>query len=135
MTENAQKINKTETEWKRDLSPEQYHITREAGTERPFSHPLNNEKRAGTYACICCGQPLFSSDAKFDSGTGWPSFFQPIAHGAVTEREDRSLFMRRTEVLCSQCDAHLGHVFPDGPEPTGQRYCMNGTALDFQPSE
>jgi peptide-methionine (R)-S-oxide reductase len=135
MTENAEKINKTEAEWKRELSPEQYHVTREAGTERPFSHPLNNEKRAGTFHCVCCGQPLFSSKAKFDSGTGWPSFFQPIEKGAVAEKEDRSLFMRRTEVLCSQCDAHLGHVFPDGPEPTGLRYCMNGTALDFKPSE
>ncbi|RIA56176.1 peptide-methionine (R)-S-oxide reductase MsrB [Dichotomicrobium thermohalophilum] len=133
MTENARKINKPEAEWKRELTPEQYHITREAGTERPFSHPLNNEKRAGIYKCICCGQPLFSSEAKFDSGTGWPSFFQPMAENAVAEREDRSLFMRRTEVLCSQCDAHLGHVFPDGPKPTGLRYCMNGTALDFQP--
>lgn len=135
MTENAQKINKSDAEWKRELSPEQYHIARKAGTERPFSHPLNNEKRAGTYACICCGQPLFSSEGKFDSGTGWPSFFQPINKDAVAEKEDRSLFMRRTEVLCSQCDAHLGHVFPDGPEPTGLRYCMNGTALDFKPSE
>jgi peptide-methionine (R)-S-oxide reductase len=133
MTENARKINKPETEWKRELTPEQYHITREAGTERPFSHPLNNEKRAGVYKCICCGQPLFSSEAKFDSGTGWPSFFQPINKNAVAEKEDRSRFMRRTEVLCSQCDAHLGHVFPDGPKPTGLRYCMNGTALDFQP--
>ena len=135
MTENAEKINKTETEWKRELSPEQYHVTREAGTERPFSHPLNNEKRAGTFHCVCCGQPLFSSQAKFDSGTGWPSFFQPVEKDAVAEKQDRSLFMRRTEVLCSQCDAHLGHVFPDGPEPTGLRYCMNGTALDFKPSE
>jgi len=133
MTENAGKINKSEAEWKTELTPEQYHITREAGTERPFSHPLNNEKRAGTFKCICCGQPLFSSETKFDSGTGWPSFFQPITEGAVAEKEDRSLFMRRTEVLCSQCDAHLGHVFPDGPKPTGLRYCMNGTALDFQP--
>jgi len=133
MTENAGKINKSEAEWKTELTPEQYHITREAGTERPFSHPLNNEKRAGTFKCICCGQPLFSSETKFDSGTGWPSFFQPITDGAVAEKEDRSLFMRRTEVLCSQCDAHLGHVFPDGPKPTGLRYCMNGTALDFQP--
>ena len=135
MTENAEKINKTEAEWKRELSPDQYHITRKAGTERPFSHPLNDEKRAGTFHCVCCGQPLFSSQAKFDSGTGWPSFFQPIDKGAVAEKQDRSLFMRRTEVLCSQCDAHLGHVFPDGPEPTGLRYCMNGTALDFKPSE
>ncbi len=135
MTENAEKINRTEAEWKRELSPEQYHVTRKAGTERPFSHPLNNEKRAGTFHCVCCGQPLFSSQAKFDSGTGWPSFFQPVEKDAVAEKQDRSLFMRRTEVLCSACDAHLGHVFPDGPEPTGLRYCMNGTALDFEPSE
>jgi len=135
MTENATKINKTSAEWKRELTSDQYHITREAGTERPFSHLLNDEKRAGVYKCVCCEQALFSGDAKFDSGTGWPSFFQPIAQGAVAEKEDRSLFMRRTEVLCSQCDAHLGHVFPDGPKPTGLRYCMNGTALNFQPSE
>jgi peptide-methionine (R)-S-oxide reductase len=133
MTENATKINKTSAEWKRELTSDQYHITREAGTERPFSHPLNDEKRAGVYKCVCCGQTLFSADAKFDSGTGWPSFFQPIEKDSVTEKEDRSLFMRRTEVLCSNCDAHLGHVFPDGPRPTGLRYCMNGTALDFQP--
>lgn len=132
MTENAQKINKTDAEWKRELTPEQYHVTRQAGTEKPFSHPLNNEKRRGTFNCICCGKPLFSSEAKFDSGTGWPSFFQPISEKAVAEKDDRSLFARRTEVLCSQCDAHLGHVFPDGPKPTGLRYCMNGTALDFQ---
>jgi len=135
MTENARKINKPNDEWKRELTAEQYHVTREHGTERPFSHPLNDEKRAGIYECICCGQPLFSAEAKFDSGTGWPSFFQPINEDAVAEREDRSLFMRRTEILCSRCDAHLGHVFPDGPKPTGLRYCMNGTALDFQPSE
>lgn len=135
MTENVRKINKSEAEWKRELTPEQYRITRKHGTERAFSHPLNDEKRAGIYHCICCGQPLFSSQAKFDSGTGWPSFFQPLCEDAVTEKEDRSLFMRRTEVLCSACDAHLGHVFPDGPEPTGLRYCMNGVALDFKPSE
>lgn len=135
MTEKATKINKTSAEWKRELTSEQYHITREAGTERPFSHPLNDEKRAGVYNCVCCGQALFSADAKFDSGTGWPSFFQPIAKDAVAEKEDRSLFMRRTEVLCSNCDAHLGHVFPDGPKPTGLRYCMNGNALDFEPGE
>jgi len=133
MTENARKINKSDTEWKRDLTPEQYRITRQHGTQRAFSHPLNNEKRSGIYNCVCCGQPLFSSEAKFDSGTGWPSFFEPVTADAVTEREDRSLFMRRTEILCSNCDAHLGHVFPDGPKPTGLRYCMNGTALDFEP--
>lgn len=135
MTENDRKINKSEVEWKRELTPEQYHVTREHGTEKPFSHPLNNEKRAGTYACICCGQPLFSADAKFDSGTGWPSFYEPVSGDAVAEREDRSLFTRRTEILCSKCDAHLGHVFPDGPKPTGLRYCMNGVALDFLPAE
>lgn len=134
MTENAGKINKSDAEWKRELTPEQYRITRKHGTERAFSHPLNNEKRAGLYHCVCCGQPLFSSDAKFDSGTGWPSFFAPTEQNALAEREDRSLFMRRTEILCSRCDAHLGHVFPDGPEPTGMRYCMNGVALDFKPS-
>lgn len=134
MTENAGKINKSDAEWKRELTPEQYRITRKHGTERAFSHPLNNEKRAGLYHCVCCGQPLFSSDAKFDSGTGWPSFFAPTEQNALAEREDRSLFMRRTEILCSRCDAHLGHVFPDGPEPTGLRYCMNGVALDFKPS-
>jgi len=133
MTENVRKINKSDAEWKRQLTPDQYRVTRQHGTERAFSHPLNNEKRAGIYHCVCCGQPLFSSEAKFDSGTGWPSFFQPLAEDAVAEKEDRSLFMRRTEVLCSACDAHLGHVFPDGPEPTGLRYCMNGVALDFKP--
>ncbi|MFP3920928.1 MAG: peptide-methionine (R)-S-oxide reductase MsrB [Dichotomicrobium sp.] len=135
MTENGRKINKSEAEWKRELTPEQYHVTRKHGTEKPFSHPLNNEKRAGTYTCICCGQPLFSAEAKFDSGTGWPSFYEPMTNDAVAEREDRSLFTRRTEVLCSRCDAHLGHVFPDGPKPTGLRYCMNGVALDFRPAE
>jgi len=135
MTENVRKINKSDAEWKRELTSDQYRVTRQHGTERAFSHPLNNEKRAGIYHCVCCGQPLFSSETKFDSGTGWPSFFQPLAEEAVAEKEDRSLFMRRTEVLCSACDAHLGHVFPDGPKPTGLRYCMNGTALDFQPSE
>lgn len=133
MTENVRKINKSDAEWKRQLTPDQYRVTRQHGTERAFSHALNNEKRAGIYHCVCCGQPLFSSEAKFDSGTGWPSFFQPLAEDAVAEKEDRSLFMRRTEVLCSACDAHLGHVFPDGPKPTGLRYCMNGVALDFKP--
>jgi len=133
MTENVRKINKSDAEWKRELTSDQYRVTRQHGTERAFSHPLNNEKRAGIYHCVCCGQPLFSSETKFDSGTGWPSFFQPLAEEAVAEKEDRSLFMRRTEVLCSACDAHLGHVFPDGPKPTGLRYCMNGVALDFKP--
>jgi peptide-methionine (R)-S-oxide reductase len=126
------KIQKTEAEWKEQLTPEQYHVMREHGTERPFTHPLNSEKAKGTYVCAACGQPLFSSEAKFNSGTGWPSFTQPMDEAAVTEKQDRSHGMARTEVLCASCEAHLGHVFPDGPQPTGLRYCMNGTALNFK---
>ena len=126
------KIKKSEAEWKEQLSPEQYQVMRQHGTERPFTHPYNSEKAQGTYMCAACGEPLFSSDAKFDSGTGWPSFTKPLAEGAVAEKHDRSLGMLRTEVLCASCEAHLGHVFPDGPNPTGLRYCMNGTALNFK---
>ena len=126
---------KTDTDWKSQLSPEAYRVTRKHGTERAFSSPLNAEKRDGVYMCTCCGASLFSSDAKFDSGTGWPSFFQPVEAGQISEHEDRSFLMRRTEVRCADCDAHLGHVFPDGPEPTGQRFCINGVALDFEPKE
>src|SRR5204863_7234601 len=115
------------------LTLAQYHVTREHGTERAFTGPGWNEKRPGLYVCVCCGVPLFSSQAKFESGTGWPSFWAPADGGAVTEHVDRSWFMRRTEVRCANCDAHLGHVFSDGPEPTGLRYCMNGTALKFEP--
>jgi peptide-methionine (R)-S-oxide reductase len=129
------KVAKTEADWRRELTTEQYHVTREHGTERAFAGPYWNEKRAGTYSCVCCGTPLFSSDTKFDSGTGWPSFWAPLTTDAVAAHEDRSLFMRRTEVRCAACDAHLGHVFPDGPKPTGQRYCMNGTALKFAPHD
>ncbi len=129
------KIVKPDAEWRRELSTEQYHVTREHGTERAFTGPYWNEKRAGTYSCICCGAPLFASDTKYDSGTGWPSFWAPLAADAVATHEDRSLFMRRTEIRCAACDAHLGHVFPDGPKPTGQRYCMNGTALKFAPRQ
>jgi peptide-methionine (R)-S-oxide reductase len=129
------KISKSADEWKRELTPEQYHVTREHGTERAFSNPLNGEKRKGVFNCVCCGVPLFSSDTKFDSGTGWPSFWAPVDKAAVSEHEDRSWFMRRTEVRCASCDAHLGHVFLDGPKPTRARYCMNGVALKFAPKE
>jgi peptide-methionine (R)-S-oxide reductase len=129
------KVSKTEAEWQRELTPEQFHVTRQHGTERAFTGPYWNEKAAGTYACVCCGTPLFSSETKFDSGTGWPSFWAPVSREVVNEHADTSFFMRRTEVRCATCDAHLGHVFPDGPKPTGARYCMNGTALRFKATD
>ena len=128
-------VQKSDAEWREQLMPEQYHVTRKHGTERAFTSPLNDEKRDGTFHCVCCDAPLFDAATKFDSGTGWPSFTAPAAPESVTEHDDRSLFMRRTEVRCANCDAHLGHVFPDGPRPTGLRYCMNGVAMTFTPKD
>jgi len=127
-------ITKTDAEWKQKLTDEQYRVLRDHGTEARGASPLNHEKRAGMFKCAGCGEPLFSSDAKFESGTGWPSFTAPLAH-AVGEVPDRSLFMERTEVHCQTCGGHLGHVFNDGPAPSGQRYCMNGVAMTFEPKK
>lgn len=132
-TAPAPTVVKSDSEWREMLTPEQYRITREHGTERAFTGPYHADKAEGVYACICCGEPLFSSETKFDSGTGWPSYHSPVNDTAVAEHSDRSWLMKRTEVRCATCDAHLGHVFPDGPQPTGLRYCINGHALDFKP--
>jgi peptide-methionine (R)-S-oxide reductase len=126
-------VDKPDAEWRAELTPEQHHVLREHGTERAGTSPLNDEHRAGRFRCAACGQELFDASTKFDSGSGWPSFFKPL-EGSVGTSEDRSLFMRRTEVHCSRCGGHLGHVFPDGPAPTGLRYCMNGVSLKFEPS-
>ncbi len=132
MTEGTDKIVKSAADWRAQLTDIQFHVAREHGTERAFTGEYWDTKTPGTYRCVCCGQPLFSSDAKYDSGTGWPSFWAPVNDSAVALRDDRSLFMLRTEVLCSKCDAHLGHVFPDGPAPTGHRFCMNSAALNLE---
>jgi peptide-methionine (R)-S-oxide reductase len=134
MAEPGTSLMKTEEEWRQKLTPEQFEVLRQHGTERRGSSPLNYEKRTGLFSCAACGAPLFSSETKFESGTGWPSFWAPV-DGAIETTVDRSHFMTRVEVHCARCGGHLGHVFPDGPAPTGQRYCMNGVAMSFKPSD
>jgi len=132
---STEKIRKSDEEWARELTPEQFRVCRRKGTERPFTGALWDCKTPGTYVCACCGNPLFDSETKFESGSGWPSFWSPLNDNAVATEEDHSLLMHRTEVLCAACDAHLGHVFEDGPAPTGLRYCMNSAAMKLKPSD
>ncbi len=129
------KVVKTDAEWKEQLTPEQYAVARKHGTEAAFTGPNWDQKKPGLYSCVCCGEPLFTSDTKYESGTGWPSFYAPVGDDVVAEHVDNSHFMQRVEIRCARCEAHLGHVFPDGPQPTGQRYCTNGLSLKFTPKE